>query len=67
MTAVSTVPAVIQEPSTVGRTQAPSGKVKLILNQVFPYTPAVEETMAGELRICQRTPQSCSELGSQLS
>lgn len=67
MRAVSTVPAVIQEPCTVGKTQDPSGKVVLALNPVFAYTPAVEETTAGELCICQRTPQSCSELGSQLS
>lgn len=67
MTALSAMPAIIQELSTVGKTKAPEGKVRLALNQVFAYKPVLEETTARELCISQRTPQSCSELGNQLS
>lgn len=67
LTALSTLPAVIQELPAVGKTKASKGKVRLALNHVIVYTPVVEETTAEELCISQRTPQSCSELGTQLS
>lgn len=67
LTALSALQAVIQELPTVGKTKASKGKVRLALNHAFAYTPFVEETMAEELCISRRTPQSCSELGTQLS
>lgn len=67
LTALSTLPALIQELFTVGKTTASLGKVRLALNHVFTYTPFVEETMAEEICISQRTPQICSGQGTQLS